>query len=428
MDTGYTKQEIYACWLDRIPLIGTVTIKKLLAECESPENIYRLSGEAIAGLMERKILTAAQAQSLHDWQTLPEHNPSALYDAMKRRGIRCVLFSQDGYPDRLREIIDPPSQLYVKGSLPGSGQPTVGIVGARLCSDYGRYTARRFGAALAQAGIQIISGMALGIDGISHKAALDAGGRTFAVLGCGVDICYPEENRGIYDRLNGASGILSEYPPGTAPHAGLFPQRNRIISGLSDLLLVVEARKKSGTLITVDQALEQGKEVYAVPGRVTDALSCGCNHLIRQGAGVAVSPEDLIEAVFELWDRRHQGACALPGAVAHNSMEADSHTLPGATVHNSMEVGSHALLGARMHAHKEPAAHADALLRAMSENERRVYALLTETGQTMDALLGTGTLPPGELSAALVRLCIAGLAVCEHGRYKKCVTVQPSHS
>lgn len=395
METGYTKQEIYACWLDRIPLIGTVTIKKLLAECKSPEHIYRLSGEAVAGLVERKILTAAQAQSLHDWQTLPEHDPSALYDAMTRRGIRCVLFSQDGYPDRLRDIVDPPSQLYVKGSLPDSGQPTVGIVGARLCSDYGRYTARRFGAALAQAGIQIISGMALGIDGISHKAALDAGGRTFAVLGCGVDICYPEENRDIYDRLCGASGILSEYPPGTAPHAGLFPQRNRIISGLSDLLLVVEARKKSGTLITVDQALEQGKEVYAVPGRVTDALSCGCNHLIRQGAGVAVSSEDLIDAVFELWDRRHQGA--------------GSHTLLGACV----------LPGATAHAHKEPAAHADALLRAMSENERRVYALLTETGQTMDALLGTGTLPPGELSAALVRLCIAGLAVCEQGRYKK---------
>lgn len=406
MDTGYTKQEIYACWLDRIPLIGTVTIKKLLAECESPENIYRLSGEAVAGLVERKILTSAQAQSLHDWQTLPEHDPFALYDAMTRRGIRCVLFLQDGYPHRLREIIDPPSQLYVKGSLPDSGQPTVGIVGARLCSDYGRYTARRFGAALAQAGIQIISGMALGIDGISHKAALDAGGRTFAVLGCGVDICYPEENREIYERLHGASGILSEYPPGTAPHAGLFPKRNRIISGLSDLLLVVEARKKSGTLITVDQALEQGKEVYAVPGRVTDALSCGCNHLIRQGAGVAMSPEDLIEAVFELWARRHQGA----------------------REHAGREAGSHALPGAAAHAHKEAAAHADALLRAMSENERRVYALLTETGQTMDALLGTETLPPGELSAALVRLCIAGLAVCEQGRYKKCVTVQPSHS
>lgn len=412
MDTGYTKQEIYACWLDRIPLIGTVTIKKLLAECESPENIYRLSGEAVAGLVERKILTSAQAQSLHDWQTLPEHDPTALYDAMTRRGIRCVLFGQDGYPDRLREIVDPPSQLYVKGSLPGSGQPTVGIVGARLCSDYGRYTARRFGAALAQAGIQIISGMALGIDGISHKAALDAGGRTFAVLGCGVDICYPEENRDIYDRLHGASGILSEYPPGTAPHAGLFPQRNRIISGLSDLLLVVEARKKSGTLITVDQALEQGKEVYAVPGRVTDALSCGCNHLIRQGAGVAMSPEDLIEAVFELWDRRHQGART------YTTAEVGSHTLLGAC----------GLPGATAHAHKEAAAHADALLRAMNENERMVYALLTETGQTMDALLGTGTLPPGELSAALVRLCIAGLAVCEQARYKKCVTVQPSHS
>ena len=144
----------------------------------------------------------------------------------------------------------------------------------------------------------MVSGMARGIDGIAQKAALEAGGASFAVLGCGVDICYPEENRELYDRLLQEGGILSEYPPGMPPEPKLFPPRNRIISGLSDLVLVIEARKKSGTLITVDMALEQGREVYALPGRVSDKLSDGCNRLIRQGAGVATCPEDILEFFF----------------------------------------------------------------------------------------------------------------------------------
>ena len=183
-------------------------------------------------------------------------------------------------------------------SLQYMADPAAAIIGARLASGYGREQARRFARRLASRGITIISGMARGIDGIAQKAALDAGGRSYAVLGCGVDICYPEENRELYDRLLQEGGIISEYPPGTYPEARLFPQRNRIISGLSDLVLVIEARKKSGTLITVDMALEQGREVYALPGRVSDALSDGCNRLIRQGAGPATCPEDILEFFF----------------------------------------------------------------------------------------------------------------------------------
>ena len=164
-----------------------------------------------------------------------------------------------------------------------------------MCSEYGRYAAAQYAAALSGAGVNVISGLARGIDGISQEAALRAGGKTYAVLGCGADICYPVENRKIYDKIPGQGGILSEFPPGTSPKSIFFPMRNRIISGLSDMVLVVEARKKSGTLITVDMALEQGKEVFVVPGRVTDALSSGCNELIRQGAGVAGSPAVLLE-------------------------------------------------------------------------------------------------------------------------------------
>ncbi|MCM1156204.1 MAG: DNA-protecting protein DprA [Roseburia sp.] len=167
-------------------------------------------------------------------------------------------------------------------------------MGARNCSGYGRRMAELFGRELAQAGIGIISGMARGIDGIGQSAALTAGGYSLGVMGCGADICYPAENKSLYKALCIQGGVCSEYLPGTLPRNSLFPPRNRIISGLSDVVLVIEAKAKSGTLITVDMALEQGKEVYALPGRVTEALSEGCNHLIRQGAGVALSPQDMI--------------------------------------------------------------------------------------------------------------------------------------
>ena len=217
------------------------------------------------------------------------------YQKLCLKGMRFIPFSDPEYPRRLRAIPDPPNGIYVRGGLPEEEKPAVAVIGARMCSEYGRYAAAQYAAALSGAGVNVISGLARGIDGISQEAALRAGGKTYAVLGCGADICYPVENRKIYDKIPGQGGILSEFPPGTSPKSIFFPMRNRIISGLSDMVLVVEARKKSGTLITVDMALEQGKEVFVVPGRVTDALSSGCNELIRQGAGVAGSPAVLLE-------------------------------------------------------------------------------------------------------------------------------------
>jgi DNA processing protein len=164
--------------------------------------------------------------------------------------------------------------------------------------------ARLFGERLAQADVQVISGMARGIDGISQQAALDAGGYSLGVLGCGIDICYPMENRRLYEALAKQGCLCSEYPPGTNPNAGYFPRRNRIISALSDAVLVVEAREKSGSLITVDLALEQGREVYAVPGRTNDCLSSGCNHLIRQGAGLVNSPDELLQEISEEYAKK----------------------------------------------------------------------------------------------------------------------------
>ncbi len=214
--------------------------------------------------------------------------------------IQTITAADPRYPNRLRILPDMPQTLYVVGSLPDDDLPSVAIVGARLCDQYGKKTAQDFGRILAANGVQIISGMAIGIDSLSQKAALAGGGTSFAVLGSGADVCYPPGNQTLYDKLIVSGGIISEQPPGTPPLRHNFPLRNRLISALADIVLVVEAKAKSGSLITVDYALEQGKTVFAVPGRVGDALSDGCNHLIAQGAGIACSPDAILEELVRL--------------------------------------------------------------------------------------------------------------------------------
>lgn len=210
-------------------------------------------------------------------------------------GIRYINKRDKEFPEKLLELFDCPKGLYVRGELPDPKKKTVAIVGARMCSAYGRATAGYFASVLAAHGVQIISGLALGIDGAAHEGALTAGGKTFGVLACGVDICYPRGNIELYEMMKQQGGTISEEPCGRPPLPGLFPKRNRIISALSDLVLVVEARKKSGSLITADFAAEQGRDLFAVPGRLEDELSQGCNELIFQGAGIALSPESLLE-------------------------------------------------------------------------------------------------------------------------------------
>ncbi|MCI9674986.1 MAG: DNA-protecting protein DprA [Lachnospiraceae bacterium] len=217
------------------------------------------------------------------------------------------------YPDKLKNIPDAPAGLYVRGKVPAESEITVAVVGARDCSEYGRYVAEELGSFLGKSGVTVVSGMARGIDGISQWAALEAGGTSIGILGCGVDICYPARNRALFDRLSEQGTIISEYPPGTPPRPMNFPARNRIVSGLADAVVVIEARCRSGTLITVDMALEQGKEVFVVPGRVTDRLSDGCNRLIKQGAAIMLSPEELLEELRELKEQsREHIAAAVP--------------------------------------------------------------------------------------------------------------------
>lgn len=211
--------------------------------------------------------------------------------------IECIERNSSRYPKRLREQKGMPGKLYVRGVLPRDDLPTAAVVGARRCSTYGSRQAFFFAKELSRAGVQVISGLALGIDGRAHSGALEGGTATFAVLGSGVDVCYPRQHQDLYRQVWQSGGLISEQPPGTRPLGCYFPARNRIISALSDVVLVIEAREKSGSLITVDFALEQGKTVYALPGPVDSSLSLGCHRLLEQGAGVAWS----VQTVLSEW-------------------------------------------------------------------------------------------------------------------------------
>ncbi len=227
-------------------------------------------------------------------------SPEKLEQKMQEYDIHFCSRESDLYPVHLREIPDAPYGLFYRGDLPEPQRPGAAIVGARACTPYGAEMAERLAEEFTERGVQIISGMAVGIDGHAQKAALEKEGRSFGVLGGGVDLCYPRENLELFHRLcqGEGKGVISEYKPGSPHIPSHFPQRNRIISGLCSYVCVIEARKISGSLITARLALDQGREVYALPGRASDELSTGCNMLIDDGAGIITSPEELMMKLF----------------------------------------------------------------------------------------------------------------------------------
>lgn len=255
---------------------------------KSAEELYYIEETALKYYLEDEKERELILDSIRTWKLEDE------FQKLEQKGAWFVTMQEKGYPERLRNIPSPPYALYVKGQLPKEEIRSVAIVGARECSPYGETMAREFAKTLASAGVQIISGMARGVDSAGQGGALEAGGVSFGVLGCGVDICYPREKIGLYMELQEHGGVISEFSLGTNPLPQYFPARNRIISGLSDTILVMEAKEKSGSLITADMALEQGKDVYALPGPVNSRLSMGCNRLIRQGAGILLTPEELL--------------------------------------------------------------------------------------------------------------------------------------
>lgn len=218
---------------------------------------------------------------------------SRILEDCDKKNIDIIRISDEDYPEMLKYIPDPPLLLYVRGSIPKSN--SIGIVGSRKASGYGIETANKMAFNLALANINIVSGMARGIDTAAHAGALEAGGETVAVLGCGVDVPYPPENKGIMERIINSGAVISEYPPGTPPSTFNFPSRNRIISGMSIGTLIVEAGMKSGSLITANYALEQGRDVFAIPGNINNINSMGTNRLIKDGAKIVLSVDDILD-------------------------------------------------------------------------------------------------------------------------------------
>ncbi len=282
----------YLGWLalGLTPGLGPRMAGKLLQDFGSPEAIFNASLSAL----ESKRLPAAVAQAIHTRQSLSAASKELAQ--VQAVGCQLVTWDEPNYPQRLREIYDPPPLLYVRGNVELLGRHAISVVGSRRPTPYGNQMAQRLAKDLAKCGLVIASGLARGIDSCAHKGALSSEtGATIGVLGCGIDVVYPKENKKIFEEITRRGAIITEFPMGTFPAPQNFPIRNRIIAGMSLGVLVVEGAQYSGSLITARLAMEFGREVYGVPGNATQPSSFGPNQLIKQGAKLVTSWEDVIE-------------------------------------------------------------------------------------------------------------------------------------
>jgi DNA processing protein len=348
--------------LGRIRGVGGVSFKKITARFADPAAVFRASAAELAEIegLHRELIHSIA--NFNDWAEIHKEIQRA-----RAAGIKLIPFSDAAYPGSLRAIADPPPLLYVKGELRDNDSKAIAIVGSRSASDYGRRIARDLARGLASFGFTVVSGMARGIDGMAHESALQAGGRTLAVLGSGVDRAYPPEHEMLYRRISDSGAVISELPMGARPIAFNFPARNRLISGLSLGVVVVEATEKSGSLITASLAAEQGREVFAVPGEAGASRSRGSHRLIRQGAKLVETVEDIIEEIAPQLSRRNGDAAP-----------ASARSLP----ENS-----------------GPAA-------------RQIFALLKETSLQVDQVIEQSGLPAPQVLQVLLDLELQGF-VCQ---------------
>lgn len=275
--------------------VGPITLASLLDRFESPEAVLKASPNELAEVQGIGVALARRIRST-DGIELAEK----VINQCEHASIDILLPHDRRFPRLLRELPDPPSVLYVRGQLKPADGLSVAIVGTRGASHYGRTQAERFGRMLARAGLTIVSGLARGIDAAAHRGAIDGGGRTIAVLSSGVHEIYPPAHQELAEEIIEHGALISEMPPFTRPKKGMFPQRNRLISGLSLGTLVVEAAERSGALITARHAGEQGREVFAIPGLVTSPAARGCHALIRDGAYLTQDPEDVLDQLGPL--------------------------------------------------------------------------------------------------------------------------------
>lgn len=303
----------YKHWFASIKELNSKEKIQLKDMVGNEEEIYRTSEylmEKLHTIPEKTKIVLKEAKKNNVWEKE--------WEKFREKQIGLVCWKDKEYPRKLEQIYDPPYCLYYKGRLPEQEEKLVAVVGARGCSPYGETVARTIGKELAMNRVGVVSGMALGVDAAAHIGNLEGRGNTYAILGCGVDVCYPAANRRLYQQLEQTGGVISEFPCGCQPAKMLFPMRNRIISGLAEAVIVVEARKRSGSLITADYALEQGKAVYAVPGRISDSLSYGTNWLLSQGASPFYSVTEFLMDMGIIADKKRNNKKIIENSLEKN--------------------------------------------------------------------------------------------------------------
>ncbi len=301
-------ETFFSLALSLTPGVGTRRLHRLIAECRSASEVFNLTRQQL----KRFGLPAETRASLLSGRALKAAEEAIA--GARQKGVQLLSLADEGYPPLLREIHDPPLVLYALGEAEWLHRPALALVGSRRCSVYGREVSLKLARDLASLGLTIVSGLARGVDCKAHQGALEAGGGTVAVLGCGVDVVYPRENKKLYERIRRSGCVLSEFPCGSFPAPQNFPIRNRIISGIGYGTIISEASEFSGSLITARLTLEQDRELWAVPGNVTNPGSYGPNYLIKQGARVAITAQDVIDELpIAALDRlRREGGTGKP--------------------------------------------------------------------------------------------------------------------
>jgi len=337
--------------------------------------------------------------------TIENVDPTGIEQDLKKKGVFWICISDSEYPERLRQIPAPPLVLFMLGDRALLDTLSIAIVGSRKASKYGTLVSERIAYDLAELGITIVSGMALGIDGASHMGALSAHGRTLAVLGSGVDVVYPSQHKDLYSRIVENGAVVSEYPPGAEPRAYHFPERNRIISGLSHAVIVVEAPRKSGALITASVALEQGRDVFAVPGLVTSPSSRGCHHLIKNGqAALVESADDVLSSLGISKQELLYGRTVAAKQTQIDDVEVDLPCIGG---HDVAELESSEVTG-RGRGYTST---------ALGPLEKKVLDCVSYEGSHINMIARSTGLTIADLSAVLTMLEIRGIVTTGSGGY-----------
>ena len=393
---------IYWVWFAQLKGISTAQKLTLLQHFHDPEEIYHIQG-SIPGIPE-DVMEALEDKDLGEAKSI-------LVDCA-RKGIGVLTLRDESYPAKLKNTYDPPLVLYVKGTLPQwETVPVIGIVGTRKASSYGLHTAKRFGAQIAACGALVVSGGASGIDTKAMEGALDAGWPVVGVLGCGVDVVYPASNKRLFARVAESGCLISEYPPKAKGEPWHFPQRNRIISGMSDGLLVVEAPQKSGALITAKLALEQGRDVYAVPGNV-DVDSCaGSNALLQDRAMAALSGWDVVREYAPLYPGKVSKNQIPPYAPAEPLKVAQRVDFPE-NLGNSQETNQKKAIDKE---EKSTYSVLDSAVSALTETEQAVLACVPSQPVLVDQVIAQADLPAGTVRSILTKLSLKGLTAVHPG-------------